>query len=349
MRTLRPTLAAALLVTCLLIAGRGPANAQSTAPQPAQRTAFTSLSFYVGGHQDDWQLFRGNLAYNDLSKAGSKVVFIYATAGDGGRADGWWEARERGAVASARKAVGPAPLTVDVGSFNDHPVVRYTSANSVSYFLRLPDGRSRSGMGYSAYNSESLSQLRDGGKPVTALDKSTTYKSWGDFWQTLRAIMEHERAQVPAMPHPWVNAPDYFGLDNSRQDCGSQGFCNPCDHPDHKVVGDALRQFVAGTYNRAWWVGYDTQNRSENLRGADFARKGEMFLAYAAAVLYESTANGNPSPPDLEEWRLWGARDYGRTVNWDQPDPDKPTCDARLLLMTEVFRPFGDVTAAGLR
>lgn len=336
MRTLRPTLAAALLITCLLItAGRGPTNAQSGASQPARRAAVTSLSFYVGGHQDDWQLFRGNVAYNDLTKAGSRVVFIYATAGDGGRTDGWWEARERGAVAAARKAAGPAPLRVDVGRFNDHPVVRYTSANSVSYFMRLPDGQYRSGMGFPAYNDESLSQLRDGGKPVTAVDKSATYKSWADFWQTLRAIMEYERSQVPAMPHPWVNAPDYFGPDNSRQDCGSQGSCNPCDHPDHKAVGDALRQFVTGTYNRAWWVGYDTRNRPENLKGADFIRKGELFFAYSAAIQNEMTANGNPASLDLEEWRFWGARDYGRTVNWDEPDPDKPPCDARLLLRTE--------------
>lgn len=332
MRTLRPTLAAVLLVACLLRVG-GPANGQGTAP--ASRPAFTSLSFYVGAHQDDWQLFRGNVAYHDLSKAGSRVVFIYASAGDGGRTDGWWEARERGAVAALRKAVGPAPLTVEVGRFNDHPVVRYTFANSVSYFLRLPDGGYRSGMGYPAYNNESLSQLRDRGKPVTALDKSTTYKSWGDFWQTLQAIMEYERARVPAMPHPWVNAPDYFGADNSRQDCGAPGSCNPCDHPDHKAVGDALRQFATGTYNRSWWVGYDTRNRPENLKGADLARKEELFLAYGAAVLLETTANGNPAPPDLEEWRAWGTRDYGRTVNWDEPDPDKPACETSLLLRSE--------------
>jgi hypothetical protein len=161
---------------------------------------------------------------------------------------------------------------------------------------------------------------------LSTVDKSTTDKSWRDFWQTVQAIMEHERSRVPSSPHPWVNAPDYFGADNSQRDCRTQESCNPCDHPDHKAVGEALRQFVAGTYNRGWWVGYDTQNRPENLKREGFARKGEVFFAYAGAVLNETTANGKPAPPELEEWRDWGARDYPRTVSWDQPDPDHPVC-----------------------
>jgi hypothetical protein len=229
-------------------------------------------------------------------------------------------------VAAVRAAIGPAPLRIDVARFNDHPILRYTCRNTASYFLRLPDGKNRDGKGYPSDNYESLSQLRDSGKPVSALDKSTTYKTWKDFWQTLQAIMDYERSQVPAASHPWVNAPDYGSIDNTHQDCKSPGVCNPCDHPDHKGMADALRQFVAGTYNRAWWVSYDSQNRAENLDGEKFAHKGEVFFAYATAVFAETMANGNAAQPDLEEWRAWGARDYVRIVNWDQPDPDNPKC-----------------------
>ena len=291
-----------------------------------QIAASASLAFYVGGHQDDWQLFRGNAAYRDLIDTTRRVVFIYATAGDAGETSGWWEARERGAVAAVRKAVGPVPLTIDIARFNGHPIVRYTSRNSVSYFLRLPDGAYMSGKGYKAYNSESLSQLRDAGKPVSAVDKSTTYTSWKDFWQTLQAIMDSERARVPGLAHPRVSAPDYFGTDNSQRDCGTRDNCNRCDHPDHIAVGEALRQFVAGTYDRTWWIGYESMKKPENLRGEDFAYKGEVFFAYATAVLTETTANGDPAPVNLFEWRSWGARDYFRTVAWDAPDPDRPVC-----------------------
>lgn len=312
-----------ILALLALVPGR--AGAQAVPPPPAA-TAFTALSFYVGGHQDDWQLFRGNAAWKDLSSPATRVVFVYATAGDAGVTDGWWEARERGAVAAARKGVGPAPLTIDIAQVNGHPIVRYTSRNSVSYFLRLPDGAYQSGKGYPAYNSESLSQLRDGGKPVTAVDKSTTYRSWKDFWQTLQAIGDLERAGVPLVAHPRISAPDYFGTDNSHADCGTRESCNRCDHPDHIAVGEAVRQFAASTYDRIWWVGYQTQQRPENLRGADFARKGELFFAYAEAVLTETTSNGEPAPPNLFEWRFWGARDYVRTVGWQEPDPDRPAC-----------------------
>jgi GlcNAc-PI de-N-acetylase len=319
----------AAIVGCgLLIVTTRFAAAPAAQARSAQRATFTSLAFYVGAHQDDWLLFRGNAASRDLANASGKVVFVYATAGDAGQTNGWWEARERGAVAAVRRGVGAAPLTIDVARVNGHPIVRYTCGNSVSYFLRLPDGKYLAGTGYPAYNNESLSQLRDSGKPMTAVDKSTTYQSWKDFVQTLQAIMEHERSPMPAASHPAVNAPDYFGSDNSRQDCSSSDTCNRCDHPDHIAVGQALRQFVAGTYNRTWWVGYETQDRPENLAGADFARKGELFFAYASAVENETMLNGKPARPDLQEWRNWGARDYTRTVRPDQPDPDKPVCGA---------------------
>jgi hypothetical protein len=172
------------------------AGAQADTLRPA-------LSFHVAGHQDDWQLFRGNAGFQD----NARVVLISATAGDAGQTDGWWEARERGAVAAARKVVGPLPLSVDIAQFLGHPIVRYTSGNSVSYFLRLPDGAFRSGKGYPAYHNESLSQLRDNGKPVSAVDRSTTYRSWKGFWETFRAIADYERSRMPAVTHPRISVP----------------------------------------------------------------------------------------------------------------------------------------------
>lgn len=297
----------------------------ATVPLVAQ-DAPTSLSFYVGGHQDDWQLFRGNAAAEDLTTPGARVVFVYATAGDAGRTDGWWEARERGAIEAVRAIVGPAPMRVDVMEANGHPVVRYTVANSASYVLRLPDGRWRGGDGYPATGNESLSQLRDLGKPVSALDGSTTYASWADFWGTLEAILDAERAAVPEAVHPWVHAPDYSGTDNADPACAERPGCNACDHPDHRAVGDALRAFAGGTYGRVWWVGYDAQTRPENLDGEAFRQKGAAFFGYATAVHRETTLGGDPEPPDLGEWRAWGARDYVRSVAWDQPDVDAPVC-----------------------
>jgi GlcNAc-PI de-N-acetylase len=329
---------AVLLIASLLLARAQPPALRLHAQTPT--ADYAALVFYIGAHQDDWELFRGNAAMKDLADASTRVVFIYASAGDAGRTDGWWEARERGALAAVRSGIGQAPVTIDHVRVNDHVVLRYSCRNSASYVLRLPDGRYQFGKGYPATNNESLTQLRDDGKAISAVDKSATYRTWADFRQTLQSIMDLERTMVPSAVHPLVNAPDYFGVDNSHQDCQKPGTCNACDHPDHLAVADALRQFVAGVYNRAWWVGYDTQTRPENLAADEFMRKGRAFFAYSAAVLQETTASGKPVEANLGEWRAWGARDYYRTVSWDQKDEDTPACEVvrRLLPVAAAFR-----------
>src|SRR5580704_6339006 len=47
---------------------------------------YTSVSYYVVAHPDDWQLFMGVNAFNDITPgiagSGTKVVLIYTTAGE---------------------------------------------------------------------------------------------------------------------------------------------------------------------------------------------------------------------------------------------------------------------------
>ena len=71
--------------------------------EAAAASRYTSLAFYVTAHEDDWELFRGEQAYRDLATPTKKVVFIYVTAGDAGQTNGWWEAREQGALAAVRE------------------------------------------------------------------------------------------------------------------------------------------------------------------------------------------------------------------------------------------------------
>ena len=42
---------------------------------------FTSVSYSIQAHQDDWQLFMGSKIMADLNVSGRKVVFITLTAG----------------------------------------------------------------------------------------------------------------------------------------------------------------------------------------------------------------------------------------------------------------------------
>jgi hypothetical protein len=247
-----------------------------------------AVGFYVTAHQDDWQLFRGEQAWADLNTAGVRIVFVYTTAGDAGATNGWWEARERGAIDSIRAAIPAAPLRYDVRTINGHPISCWECGNSASYCLRLPDG----------VGTQSLSNLRDGViSSLTAIDHSTTYTGWTDFRQTLQAILQTETAASTSV-NPWLNAPDY----NTAR--------NPNDHSDHRATADALRHFVSSGYGRAWWVSYDAQNRPVNLSGTPYNQKKAVFDAYGNSVLQSTTKNGSPVQPNATEWALWGARSY---------------------------------------
>src|SRR3954465_11476478 len=61
----------------------------------------------VIAHEDDWQLFMGDVLERRLA-AGDSITFIYLTAGDDGRDSAYWRVRERAALASTRVALGVA-------------------------------------------------------------------------------------------------------------------------------------------------------------------------------------------------------------------------------------------------
>jgi len=268
--------------------------------------SYSRVVYYVSAHPDDWQLFRGEQAYYDLYVVGAKVVFIYLTAGDAGKTNGWWEVREESAVASLRPALPAAPLLIDVVCINDHPIVRYRCGNSVSYFLRLADGGT-DGQGFAATGFRSLSCLRDFGKPLPAVDGSTVYTNWSDLCETLSSIMEAEAAGVP-QEHPWVNLPE----------CDPR--FSPGDHADHTAASNAIQTFAIGRFNQSFWVGYDTKNRLPNLTHLSYYRKGKLFDAYRRKVHEMLTANGQGMNQTFfeSEWINWGSRSYFRNLLWDQ-------------------------------
>src|SRR5258708_37890165 len=107
---------------------------------------FDAVSFYIVAHQDDWQLFMSPNAYHDLHDGKRKVIFVYTTAGEAGKDEAYWSAREKGALGSIRFVVDtgespPQEASWSKKSYCDHPITYCEYKNSGSYFLRLPDGR----------------------------------------------------------------------------------------------------------------------------------------------------------------------------------------------------------------
>ena len=232
----------------------------TTLEAPASRT-----DFYVHAHQDDWQLFMGDRAYNSAQVA-TKLVFIYTTAGDGGQGTSWWIPREQAAQAGVDAIVGAAAWTCAAQVINTHSIRRCAHGKAVSYDMRLPDGAT-SGEGFAGHGS--MSYLRDGViSSLVALDGSTTYTSWADLAATVRGIIDLEGGNLSA-PYVEVHAPE------------TNRTLNPHSHADHLATGDVLQAAAASrSWNISWYVDYQTQFMPVNLTQAAHDLKQLSFYAY---------------------------------------------------------------------
>ena len=128
--------------------------------------AAQSTDVYVSAHPDDWQLFMNPNAYHSLQNPENKVVFLHTTAGDAGSGTGnmsYYLAREEGSLRAIRFLCNAINEELKQGNqmnktqliINGHLVLRYSYANAVAYFLRLPDGN-YTGPGYPIHNHSSF-------------------------------------------------------------------------------------------------------------------------------------------------------------------------------------------------
>jgi hypothetical protein len=238
-----------------------------------------SLSLYIAAHPDDWQLFRGWMGYNDLKYGNNiRTSFIYLSAGDAGKEDWWWQAREQGAVGSVASVLGITP-PVNRGTISirgKNICIQEMGNSSRSYFLRLPDGNT-DGMGYPNTGKQSILQLYNSAKQsvipnsdcqapsdwysssksqINSLDGNSY--TWIELIDTINAIIDQEEQIYTANfgsadMFPWVNAPEW---------CWSIG---NYDHHDHKATAYAVKQVFDcrennSSYGRALWVSYLSDN-----------------------------------------------------------------------------------------
>jgi LmbE family N-acetylglucosaminyl deacetylase len=232
-------------------------------------TSVVQHDVFVVAHEDDWQLFMGDIAARQI-RAGDSVSFIYLTAGDDGRDSLYWRTRELAALRSTRVAIGrdasdSAAVRCSMTTVLDHGIQQCIVANTKSYFLRLPDGK-RNGMGFAAHDYQSLRKLR--GKKirvVRAVDGSAAYYGWEDLTTTINSVI----------------GSDYPGRDVVVHANDPSIAANPHDHFDHRMTGllvEDLRQ--RQRWKTQYYVGYALATRAAN-RSTDEAReKTAIFLAY---------------------------------------------------------------------
>ncbi len=241
------------------------------------------VSFYFAAHEDDWQLFMNPSAFQDVINGAAKTIFIHVTAGDAGLGTGWggrkhpfYLARENGAETAIRFMADaddiPAAKIVSHRRFNGHPIYRVSYRNTVSYFLRVPDGNPL-GTGYNDTGFQSLKRLADReNNTLSAIDGSTVYHGWSDLIATLRAVLDYERGGAALVQ---VNIAEL----DAR--------INPNDHSDHLMTAKAALEAVKDItcVRRVYYVDYASSRLPENLDAQQRDMESSVFAVTLAGVL----------------------------------------------------------------
>lgn len=255
--------------------------------------------FYIVAHYDDWQLFCGYQAYCDLLNLNNKIVFIYTTADDAGRTDGWWQLNELGALASVTQVRNTTPFISEIQCVNQHSIATYFNHNTRCYCLRLPDGFPY-GVGSAAFQFQSLLKLKEENKSITAVDCSTKYDSWQDFCDCLSGIIESESR----------------GFSDSQcvfHTTEYDSTLNPNDHTDHIATAGAIRSITINKFTHCQWLSYYSYYCPKNIFSPDLENKCALFKAYC-----KKTEN-HPYAKEMQsfrenEWRCWGDKSYCRVL-----------------------------------
>ena len=231
---------------------------------------FKEISFYIVAHADDWQLFMNPNAFHDLIDKKNKVVIIITTAGDAGKGREYWTAREEGCKSSVRFCLAPHYLIREKEGTRDirHHQIHFWEANHVCcYFMRLPDGN-LDGQGFSNNDHLSLEKLKFVEfLSIFALDHSTVYSDWEDFYSTLNDIIIYEREGIS---NTWVNYLDPEIINH--------------DHPDHKATGNGVQALnILPQVHQALFAGYGCGS-PQVISNTDLFWKAGMLAAYEKAV-----------------------------------------------------------------
>lgn len=294
----------------------------------AQR--YNGVCFYISAHQDDWQLFMGANAYDDIntydeknthSNNGRKVVFIYTTAGNlhddddtkscdckdarkmGGMRMPYWQVREIGAKNSTHLAASriggwgagvPYPEN-EVKEINGHKITRYKFKNTVSYFLRIKAGA------YNKWNGQA-------DMPAGCVDSATTYANRSDLINTISAIYQEELKNRYAPDSVSFHMPD------------TDEQVNRNDHSDHLLTGivaqeavKALADKTHSLFSIAMHMNYHSETLAENITGVAAQNEAALAAVYCMALL-----EYNAWPEWGNKYQQWTTRNYFRTMNVGQ-------------------------------
>ncbi len=261
--------------------------------------------YSIQAHQDDWQLFMSSKIVTDLN-AGSKVVFITLTAGDGGCGNcTYTPSREVGSVYSSKfladLTTGTAPTDIPAAttvSVNGHNITRYLYKNTVNYFLRLPDG-GLNGNGFPSTGNQSLQRFKNGQfSPMTAVDNTASYANWANLVATIKAIIIAEK--ITGRQGLIYGA----SLNTTVNTSPPNATYNPSDHNDHYLSSTAAQEAVSAG-SEAWvgiyyFVDYYSYQLPYNLSSDAYENATIMFGLCTLGITLAEFRNEFTS--DHQQW-----------------------------------------------
>ncbi|MFC6618137.1 hypothetical protein [Deinococcus radiophilus] len=204
-------------------------------------------------------------AYRDARTDGTKLVFIYLTAGDAGQPSmvpgrSYVLAREEGTRRSVRFMVDAGrelhgPTVRGFAKAGPHLIYRVEYGPTVSYYLRLPDG----------LDAPYLQELHQGERSqLKSLDSLSTYRGWNDLRTTVQRIVEYEgRSSTSLRFH--LSDPDPV--------------INEGDHHDHReaslLITELLPQWPCAAVNL--YQMYNTSRLPVNMAHDDVLNQAGLF------------------------------------------------------------------------
>jgi hypothetical protein len=238
---------------------------------------FTRAAFYFVAHADDWQLFMTPEISGDISDKRCKLVIVHITAGDAGKDEKYWQARERAAFdsllfrLSVDDQVEQRESYIDFG--NNKAYIR-SANNCVCYFLRVPDG-AYDGSGFKKYNHQSLNNLHNGTIDLlSSLDGKSSYKSWSELSEMIDLIINREI--IDSSDDVCLNFPEYDPILNLN------------DHNDHYLTSKLIQTTEAYCkYVKRTFISYHIIDKNDFLTDEELFWKIGMFSVYHQSLFRE--------------------------------------------------------------
>jgi LmbE family N-acetylglucosaminyl deacetylase len=276
-------------------------SSSSSSAEVPKVDEFDSLYVYVVAHEDDWQLFMGEVAHRNLEKTNSKSLFVYLTAGEAGREQVFWNAREVGAMASIAQVYGD---TVGNNYNESEKVVAgkniaYRSfGNTSSYFLRIPDGNG-TGTGFERHGYQSLKKLYQSSiNEVSDVTYNNTY-TMEELKQVIRDLVTLESQNVKGTAF-------YFSESDESINYNS--------HPDHvvssKIGQEALTEFKGPKFG---FEDYGISQKPVNLSEDEIDMKTAMWDHYDFHMI--NLAGYHTVEREGTIYYSWLERSYYRRLN----------------------------------